>query len=206
MLAAPDIAARNERISAHLGRLESDLGRTQRAVASLRNLVTSDPENETRSIVLRSVPRTNAVVVSEIVDAAGSAAWLQGALGELFATLSAHGASDQGTAGGVYFDELFTKERGRATVFVPCDVPIPPTGRVTTQTIPAAELAVITHAGAPSEVDLAYGSLASYVSRHALAVDGPIREYYQVGARQTADTDQWRTEIGWPIFNTRASA
>jgi effector-binding domain-containing protein len=55
-------------------------------------------------------------------------------------------------------------------------------------------------------VDRAYGTLASYVARHALAVDGPIREYYIVGQRDTADTGQWRTEIGWPVFRTGSVA
>ncbi|GAA4614294.1 hypothetical protein GCM10023195_62300 [Actinoallomurus liliacearum] len=72
--------------------------------------------------------------------------------------------------------------------------------------VPAAELAVITHAGPPSEVDRAYGTLAAYVTRHALAVDGAIREYYLTGPRDTADPSQWRTEIGWPIFRTDADA
>jgi effector-binding domain-containing protein len=44
--------------------------------------------------------------------------------------------------------------------------------------------------------------LAAYVTDHALAVEGPIREYYLVGPHETADEDQWRTEIGWPIFHT----
>jgi effector-binding domain-containing protein len=75
-------------------------------------------------------------------------------------------------------------------------------GRVTGLEVPAAELAVIEHAGPPADVDRAYGTLAAYVARHALAVEGPIREYYLVGQHETADTSQWRTEIGWPIFQT----
>jgi effector-binding domain-containing protein len=34
-------------------------------------------------------------------------------------------------------------------------------------------LAVITHVGAHNNVDLAYGSLAAYVTDHALGVEGP---------------------------------
>jgi effector-binding domain-containing protein len=68
--------------------------------------------------------------------------------------------------------------------------------------VPEAELAVTTHAGAHNDVDLAYGSLAAYVSDHALGVEGPIREYYVIGPHETTDEDQWRTEIGWPIFHT----
>jgi len=47
-----------------------------------------------------------------------------------------------------------------------------------------------------------YATLAAYVARHALAVEGPIREYYLVGQHETAGTSQWRTQIGWPIFLT----
>jgi effector-binding domain-containing protein len=52
-------------------------------------------------------------------------------------------------------------------------------------------------------VDRTYGALAAYVTQHALAVDGPIREYYLVGPSDTRDESLWQTEIGWPIFQTR---
>jgi effector-binding domain-containing protein len=44
--------------------------------------------------------------------------------------------------------------------------------------------------------------LATYVTQHALAVDGPVREYYLVSPRDTADEPLWRTEISRPIFQT----
>ena len=50
-------------------------------------------------------------------------------------------------------------------------------------------------------MDLAYGSLAAYVTDHALGVEGPIREYYVIGPHETTDENQWRTEIGWPLFH-----
>ena len=78
-------------------------------------------------------------------------------------------------------------------------------GRVAPALIPAAELAVIEHSGPPDDVDRAYGTLAAYVARHALAIEGPIREYYLVGQRDTADVSRWRTEIGWPIFRTSSA-
>jgi DNA-binding transcriptional MerR regulator len=43
VLSALDLRTRNERITAHLGRLEAELGRTQSAVASLRDLLTPAP-------------------------------------------------------------------------------------------------------------------------------------------------------------------
>src|SRR6266571_2204721 len=106
---------------------------------------------------------------SSVVSAGESAAWLQGALGELHATLTAKDVPAGGPAGGIYADEVFTRHRGQVTIFVPCARPIPPTGRVAPTQIPAAELAVIEHSGPPADVDRAYGTLATYVARHTLA-------------------------------------
>ena len=110
--------------------------------------------------------------------------------------------SGDGPAGGIFADEVFTRHRGRVTIFIPCAGPVRPLGRVTPALIPAVELAVIEHSGPPADVDRAYGTLAAYVTHHALAVDGPIREYYLVSQRDTQDAAQWRTEIGWPVFRT----
>ena len=85
---------------------------------------------------------------------------------------------------------------------MPCDETVRATGRVTGLVVPEVELAVTTHTGAHNDVDLAYGSLAAYVTDHALGVEGPIREYYVIGPHETPDENQWRTEIGWPIFAT----
>jgi effector-binding domain-containing protein len=63
-------------------------------------------------------------------------------------------------------------------------------------------LAVIVHNGSHDDVDRSYGALATYVSEHALAVDGLIREYYLVGPPDCDDESSWRTEICWPIFDT----
>ncbi len=203
VLSASDLRTRNERIIAHLGRLEEELGRTQWAVTSLRALLApSSPGHVPARIELRSVPAVAAAAITSVVSAGESAAWLQGALGELHATLTAKDVPAGGPAGGIYADEVFTRHRGQVTIFVPCARPIPPTGRVAPTQIPAAELAVIEHSGPPADVDRAYGTLATYVARHTLAVDGPIREYYLVGQRDTPDTSRWRTEIGWPIFRT----
>jgi effector-binding domain-containing protein len=69
--------------------------------------------------------------------------------------------------------------------------------------VPEVDLALTVHQGPHSgEIDRAYGSLAAYVTDHALAIEGPIREYYVIGPHETNDEDQWRTEIGWPIFQT----
>jgi effector-binding domain-containing protein len=58
------------------------------------------------------------------------------------------------------------------------------------------------HQESHANIDVAYGALATYVTQHALAVEGPLREYYLVGPLETPDASAWRTEIGWPIYQT----
>jgi DNA-binding transcriptional MerR regulator len=202
VISTPDLAARNELIAGHLRRLELTLARTQEAAASLRDLLEPPIDATPAAIEHRRMPTTSAAAVSEIIDVRDATGWYQGALGELHALLAAQKVAPVGPGGAIYANELFSYERGQATVFVPCDEAVRATGRVTALVVPEVELAVTTHLGAHNDVDLAYGSLAAYVSDHALGVEGPIREYYLIGPHETADENQWRTEIGWPIFHT----
>ncbi|TCO59674.1 MerR family transcriptional regulator [Actinocrispum wychmicini] len=205
ILATPDPRVRTERIVMHLKRLEEHLGRTQRAVGTLRDLLVRDAAGGVADVELRSAPAVPAAVITETVAAEDAATWQQGALGELYATLAAQQLPHTGPAGGLYADEVFTHAHGQVTIFLPCAGPVQPMGRVSTQLVPAAELAVMAHDGPPTDVDRTYSALATYVARHAISVDGPIREYYVVGQRDTADTTQWRTEVGWPVFLTGAA-
>ncbi|MGW3194137.1 MerR family transcriptional regulator [Streptomyces sp. NPDC001118] len=206
VLTAPDVATRSRHITAHLSRLEEELGRTQRAVAALRDLLTPSPSGAAAGIGQRSVAAVQAAAVTGTVDAEDCTAWCQGALGELFATVAGQGLRETGHPGGVFADEMFTRHRGKVTVFVPCAAPIRPVGRVQPLVVPAMELAVIEYCGPPTEADRAYGALGAYVARHAVAVDGPMREYYLVGHRETADSSRWRTEVCWPVFGTGAGS
>jgi DNA-binding transcriptional MerR regulator len=200
VLRAPDQATRSNLIAAHLARLEQSLADTQRAVASLRDLL----EHPSPSAVIehRRIPPTHAATITTTLDIGDLAPWYQGALAELDATLVAQGIVPEGPAGGTYAAELFSQERGEATVFIPAGGDPRPVGRVQTLDVPGVEMAMITHHGSHADVDRSYGALATYVSEHALAVDGPIREYYLVGRLDVDDEQAWVTEIGWPIFDT----
>jgi DNA-binding transcriptional MerR regulator len=203
VITTPDLTARNELIAGHLRRLEMTLARTQEAAASLRDLLEPPAGAAPVAIEHRRMPATPAAAVSEVIDVKDATGWYQGALGELHALLAAQKVTPVGPGGAIYANDLFSHARGQATVFVPCHDPVRATGRVTELVVPEVELAVTTHLGAhDTNVDLAYGSLATYVTDHALGVEGPIREYYVVGPHETTDENQWRTEIGWPIFHT----
>jgi DNA-binding transcriptional MerR regulator len=204
VLSAPDVAARNEFIAAHLSRLEQSLAKTKEATASLRSLL--QPPGGITGIEHRSIEAVTAVAVSEVIDVEDALSWYQGALGELYATLTAQDLPIEGSGGGIFSNELFSHERGQATIFVPYQGTFRPMGRATLLAIPAVELATTVHVGTHDDIDRAYGALATYVARHALAVDGPIREYYIVGQHETGDESKWRTEVGWPIFQTGRNA
>jgi DNA-binding transcriptional MerR regulator len=201
VLGASDHTTRSQLIAAHLARLEEALVETQRAVASLRDLL--EGPSPAAVIEHRRVPATPAAAITSAVDLGDLAAWYQGAIGEIAATISAQHAVANGPPGGIYANELFADEHGDATLFLPVIGEVRPVGRVGAMPVPGAELAVITHTGSHADLDRSYGALASYVSEHALAVDGPIREYYLVGPHDTDDEWEWKTEIGWPIFETR---
>ena len=203
IITTTDLAARNELVAGHLRRLEATLARTQDAAASLRDLLEARGGATPVSIEHRRIPATPAAAVREVIDVKDASAWYQGALGELHALLAAHKFTPTGPGGAIYANDLFSYHRGEATVFVPCDEQVRATGRVTAVVVPEVEVAVAVHTGAHSkDLDLVYGSLATYVSEHALGVEGPIREYYVTGPHETPDESQWRTEIGWPIFHT----
>jgi DNA-binding transcriptional MerR regulator len=201
VLSAPDVRVRNDLIAVHLSRLEQSLARTHSVVASLRDLLgrpVSAPSFEHRSI-----KEVSEAAITEGLDVKDALAWLQGALGELQATLSVQRLPTTGAAGGLFSNALFSEERGEATIFLPCDGIVRRLGRVIPLVVPATEVAIAVHAGSHYNIDLAYGALATYVTQHALAVDGPIREYYVVRLQDTPDETEWRTEIAWPIFQTR---
>lgn len=203
VITTPDLASRNDLIAGHLGRLEETLESTQAAVASLRDLLYPPLDAIPVSIEHRRIAAAPAAAVSEVIDVKDATGWYQGALGELHALLAAQKIAPTGSGGAIYANDLFTLERGEATVFVPCADEVRATGRVSALVVPGVELALTTHLGPHGgEIDRAYGALGAYVAEHALAVEGPIREYYVVGPHETTDEDQWRTDIGWPIFDT----
>jgi DNA-binding transcriptional MerR regulator len=202
VLTAPDHGARNALIAAHLNRLEDQLAQIQGSVASLRSLL--EPVTAPIAVEHRTVPATTAAAIRDVVDLEDLLAWYQGAFGELYASVAAQDLRPSGPSGGLFSADLFQYERGEATVFVPFHGDLRPIGRVASLVVPAAELAVTVHQGQHTDIDVTYGALGTYVTEHALAVDGPVREYYVVDVRSTEDDAQWRTEIGWPIFQTDA--
>jgi DNA-binding transcriptional MerR regulator len=193
ILDSPDPGVRAALVSDHLRRLESELDRTRAAVVSLRRLLRPDPAP--LQVELRAVPATTVAAVEDDVEHDHVIDWYAGAMAELDAVVR----EPIGPPGGLYDNALFESGRGHVLVYRATAQP-PHSGRVHAVTLPAAELAVSTHAGEHDDIDVTYGELGAWVVANALVVDGPVRETYSVGPRDAADPAAWRTEIGWPVF------
>jgi DNA-binding transcriptional MerR regulator len=214
VLLAPDPAARNREISAHLERMERQLEQTQTAVSGLRALLSGPvPRAE---IEFRTIPAVTALAVAQVVTADDLVSWGSGAFAELTEVLAATGLAPAGPFGALFPGEFFELERSEVTVFAPVD-PVPvdlpsagagpgrrglaglaPASRVRLTEIAGIEAAVALHDGPAEDVDRTYGALGTAVAERAIGVDGPIREYYPDGF----DSDPYPMEICWPVFLT----
>jgi DNA-binding transcriptional MerR regulator len=199
LLAVSEPSARAALIAEHLARLESRLDQTRAAVVALRRLLVREPA----PLDVRRRHRDPAVVaaIRDVVERRDVVGWYAAAMAELTGVLSSVDAEPTGPAGGLYDNELFTEDRGAVVVYMPVDDP-PVRGAVEPFFIPATDLATAVHVGAHDDIDVTYGVLGVYVREHALQVAGPVQEIYHVGPRDTDESTAWRTEIGWPIFDT----
>jgi DNA-binding transcriptional MerR regulator len=195
---------RNALIAGHLQRLESQLAATRSAVESLRAIL-ERPEAETTPIEHRSVAPAPAAAITATVDRDDLLPWWQGAMGELRATVAAESSlAPTGVPGALFGFDIFARDHGAATVFIPVDGVVRPVGRVESVTIPAAELAIVSHSGSHNDVDIAYSALGDYATRHEISVEGSLREYYERFFWDTDDSAQWVTALCWPVFRADA--
>jgi DNA-binding transcriptional MerR regulator len=202
VLHAPDAAARNKLIIAHLEHMESALQQTQQTVASLRALL--EQPHAPIAVEYRSVGAATAIAVSEPVHRADLAAWWGEAFDELHRVLASSSAIRAGSDGALYPNEFFERELGEIVAYIPvADMPAP-SGRPQLIEIPAAELAVTVHNGAISELDQTYGALGTFVAEREIGVQGPIREHYVVSADVASAEPAHHTEVCWPVFRTKA--
>ncbi len=205
VLAAPDLAARNREIAAHLEQMERQLEQTQAAVSGLRALLGGPPPRA--EIRFRAIPAVTALAVAQVVAVADAVAWAEDVIGELSSTLTAAGLAPAGPLGALFPGEFFEVERAEVTLFTPvraaAGTPRLGPGRVRLTEIAGTEAAVAVHDGPPGDIDRTYGALGVAVAERAIGVDGPIREYYPDGFDAV---NPHRTEICWPVFLTSGAS
>jgi DNA-binding transcriptional MerR regulator len=198
---APDVDARNAAISAHLQRMEGELERTRETVRSLR-LLLDEARPSPVAVEYRHVDATHALAIRDEIAHADLFEWLDLALPELRAALDASGARRTGPDGALFSDALLEDELGEIVAVVPVDSAPRGAGRVVPVRLPAVEYAIAVHVGSLEDADKTYAALGTVVAERAIGVHGAIREDYVIGAFDTPDEAQHRTEICWPVFQT----
>ncbi|GAB3211084.1 MerR family transcriptional regulator [Nocardia tengchongensis] len=196
VVAAPDQAARDAAIRAHLERMEAELVRTRDVVASLQALLLPSTGI---SVEYRSVASYPALAMRSEVAREDCDVWCDHSFGTLYGTLAAADLAPAGPGGATYAAEFFEYDRGEVVTFVP----IEPRHRdrfdpATVLDLPARRFAIALHAGPFTEFDRTYGALGSHVAEHDTALTEPVRELYLVGPGDAEPAD-YRTEVCWPI-------
>ena len=184
VLQASSVDERNRVIVEHLGRMREQLERTQASVDSLQSLLTA-PRSATAELELRHLPASTALVRRAVVEFDAVGDWLEPALAELHDQAVERGLGPAGPDGALYPDELFETGTGEVTAFVPVDLAV-----AGTVELAAANVAVLVHIGAFTELDQAYGALGTAVAERGIGDVGAIREHYLDGTT---------TEVCWPV-------
>jgi len=201
VIEARDVQARNAAISAHLRRMEGELESTRGTVKALR-LLLDEKAPAKIAVEYRIVGPTEVIAIRDRVAHADMFAWLDGALEELRASLDGTGTRRTGADAALYSSELLEDEFGEIVALIPVGGAARPSGRVQPMQLPRVEYAMAVHVGPVDDIDRTYAALGTVVAKRAIGVQGPIREDYLVGANETPDVTQHRTEIGWPVFQT----
>jgi DNA-binding transcriptional MerR regulator len=205
VIEAPDVSARNAAISAHLRRMEHELEHTRETVKSLRLLLDEDALPKI-AIEFRAVDPMETLAIRDTVANADMFDWLDAALLELRSAVAATGAQRKGADAALYSNELLEDEFGEIVAVIPVESGSPSVGRVEPLRLPPVEYAVALHEGPVESIDRTYAALGTIVAQRAIGIQGPIREDYLVGANDTPDESEHRTEISWPVFRTTPAA
>jgi DNA-binding transcriptional MerR regulator/effector-binding domain-containing protein len=199
---APDVAARNEAISAHLRRMEDDLAGMRAKVRAVRMLL-EEPAPPSIAVEYRVVGPAAALALRTRLDYGDAFDWLAAAFADL---RRAAGECRVGPDSALYSSELLEEEHGELVAAIPVDADASASGRVERLELRRVEYAIAVHEGPLDDIDRTYAALGTVVAERAIGIQGPIREAYLVGALDTADEARHRTEVCWPVFQTMPAA
>jgi DNA-binding transcriptional MerR regulator len=199
VLQARDPEFTRQVLARHQLAMQARLAETERIVAELQSgaaPVTHTPVHVRREEAVDTVRLRGKAPESEL------AAWLSSAFERLFAVVAGLEVPTSGPPGVLYDPEILDDEGEPAEAFIPLATPValPRSERVVALgEVPAAQVAVLVHAGDYASIGDTYRTLGAWVARHAEPSGERIREWYRVAPWDTNDAAAFRTEISWPI-------
>ena len=202
VLRARDPAVTAKVLAAHAEVMRERLARVERIVADLHDGV-DRPETHT-PVYVRDEPHQYTLSVRGRVACAGYADFLGGAYAALGEVAANRAVRPTAASGALYPAEIATDDADDVEAFLPIAEPVAleQGGRVVNGEVPAANVAVLLHAGPYETIDDSYLRLGGWVADNAEPSGLPVRERYLVSYGDTDDPEKFRTEICWPIIFT----
>ena len=204
IVAARDPEVTRSLLAEHTARMQERLDEVARIVTELHDTATH-PEAHT-PIHLRDQPATATLRMNGRVTEATFAKFLDHAYAELDRVAGALGVTPSGPPGALYAAEIPDDIDEEVEAFVPLAEPLGigdlprDAGSVELGQVPAAQVAVATHAGPYDSLSETYRRLGAWVAEHATTAHQRVREIYVVSFGQTPDQARFRTEIHWPVL------
>jgi effector-binding domain-containing protein len=149
------------------------------------------------TVAVRDVEAQPTLSVRTQTGPAGLGAAIGVGIGEIVGYLAELRAAPAGAPAVVY--HTFGPEEIDLEVIVPVAPGTPGRGRIEAGEIPAGTVASTLHEGPYEGEREAYADLATWMEEHGYQPAGPPRETYLVGPADSADPDDYRTEIAWPV-------
>jgi effector-binding domain-containing protein len=178
------LTGRAETASQEISSLESLLDRIQFVLARMR-AEGEVPDMGQYEVGVKQVPAMEVVSVRKTIPLAG----IGELFGEAFRKLRARPA---GPPVAIYHDPEFDPEKADIEVAVP--VAARGTG-----TLPAAEVAFVTHVGPYSKFGEVYQALTDWLQANGRQMSGPPREIYLVGPESKRPESEYVTEVQFPV-------
>ncbi|MGI5127961.1 MerR family transcriptional regulator [Pseudonocardia sp. CA-107938] len=193
----PQVTARV--LAEHQARMRARLEEVARIVDELHDGL-DQPAAHT-PVHVRAEPHQHTLAVRGQVDEATFAPFLDEAFTRLTAAARALGIEPIGPAAALYPAEIADDGADDVEAYLPIARPVAvrPASGVVISEVPAADVAVLVHAGSYDSLSDTYRRLGSWVANHAEPRPIHVREVYVVRDDQTPDPSRYRTEIHWPI-------
>jgi DNA-binding transcriptional MerR regulator len=193
----PDVTRRV--LDGHRARMEGHLEDVVRIVDALYQGV-DQPAAHT-PVHLREVPAVPTLARRGHVTEAEMPAFLGPAYRDLAKATAHLGMTPAGAPGALYPPAIDDDGPVDIEAFVPLDRPVaPPDGSdLVAGEVPAARVAVLAHTGPYETISETYRQLGAWVAHNATTTDERVREIYLVSYGDTADPEDFRTEVHWPV-------
>jgi len=198
ILDARDPEVTHRILASHRDVMQDRLDEAERIVVELATGVA--PLTHT-PVHVRDDPPVLAVCSTDTISVAHLWERLDETFTRIDAAVHRGGASATDVRGAHYGPDIDDDDWETVEAFVPVAEAIDLPGRdgLLVRELPPRRWAVLVHVGELGGLVDTYRTLGAWVARHETASGAPVRERYLVGAPDTDEPAQYRTEVAWPI-------